>query len=69
MAEATPEIERILEQARAAMIQMRRDGLVGEIAIVVGGNQYQVEERPRRRHVPVKLTDRGSSVVEVVGSA
>lgn len=63
---ATPEIEDVVEQARDALMRMYRDGWVGEVAIVVGGNQYQVEARPRWRYVPVKRHDSKSSVIETV---
>lgn len=68
MGEPTPpDIEQVLEQARIILMQMRRTGWIGEVAVVVGGNQLQVEERLRRRQKPVKLDSRSSSVVEVVG--
>ena len=62
-----PELDQVLEQAREALARMYRDGWIGEVAIVMGGNQFQVEERPRRRHAPVKRVFRKDSVVEAVG--
>lgn len=67
MGEPTPpDIEQVLEQARIVLMRMRRDEWLGEVAVVVGGNQLQVEERLRRRQKPVKVECRGASVVEIV---
>lgn len=64
MSATPPDIEQVLEQTRMVLLQMCRDGWVGEVAIVVGGNQLQVEERPRRKRKPVKRLQ--GSVIEVV---
>ncbi len=44
------EIEEVESLVRAAMLRWHRDDVTGEIVIVRGGNEWQVEERPIVRH-------------------
>ncbi len=54
MAAPTPqEIEDVLEQMREVLIRWHRGGVVGEVTVVSGRNQYQLEECPRHKHRPV----------------
>lgn len=58
------DIEQVLEQVRVILVQWQADGELGEVAIIVGGNQYQPEERPTKRHKPVRRVS-GSQIVRV----
>ncbi len=51
---ATPsDIEQVLEQVRDILVRWQGNGVFGEVTVVVGRNQYQPEERPRKKHEPV----------------
>lgn len=64
MAATPPDIEQVLEQLRGILMRWQSDGTLGEVVVVVGGNQYQPEERPTRRHTPVKR-ESGKAIVRV----
>ncbi len=54
--QATPplEVEAILEQLREVLLTWHETDTLGEIAIVRGGQEWQVEERPKHRHKAVR---------------
>lgn len=54
MDKTTPEDDEVLAQVRELLIAWRRTGSIGEIAVVRGYNQTQVEERPRIKLPAVK---------------
>jgi hypothetical protein len=62
----TSEIQAILAQLEQVLSRWQRDRSFGEIVIISGANDYQVEERPTVKHKPVKRALRGSSVIEKV---
>lgn len=49
-----PEVARILAQLEPVMARWYVDGTLGEVAIVCGNHELQIEERPKRRHEAVK---------------
>lgn len=61
------DIEQVLEQMRIALVRWHEADTLGEIAIVRGGVEYQVEERPKRRHKPIKRESQGMSVIDKSG--
>ena len=67
MAYAPAEIEEVLEQVRRVLLQWHREDTLGEIAIVRGGQELYVEERPRLRHGRVKRESKRMGYAEKVG--
>jgi hypothetical protein len=65
MAQTPEDIETVLDQLRAVLMRWAYDDTLGEIVIVRGSNQSQIEERPIRRHEPVKRARRGQSAVTI----
>ncbi len=66
MAYAPAEIEEVLEQMRRVLLQWHREDTLGEIAIVRGGQELFVEERPRLRHARVKRESKRVGYAEKV---
>lgn len=65
---ATPqEIEQVLEQMREVLLRWHTVDTLGEVAIVRGGQELVVEERPRKRLTPVKREHRRMGYLEKVG--
>ena len=64
MAQSPPDIEQTLEHVRAILVRWQMEGKLGEVAVIVGGNQYQPEERPTTKHPPVKR-ESGKPIVRV----
>jgi hypothetical protein len=61
---ATPcEIEQVLEQMREVLLRWHTEDTLGEVAIVRGYHQYQLEERPRRKHDAVKRGEGGGKAI------
>lgn len=69
MAYTPPEIEQILEQMRDVLMRWHKEDLLGEVAVVRGGQGLQVEERPIHRHPTVKRESKRAGYVERVGQA
>lgn len=61
MAAPVPEIEAVLNQMREVLTRWHERGVNGEVTVVSGNNQYQVEECPRHKHKPVR---RGGTTLE-----
>lgn len=61
------EIEEVLEQVRDALLNWYPTESLGEIAIIRGPHQWQVEERPVRKRKPVKREQGTMKAVERVG--
>lgn len=57
MAATPPDIEQVLDQLREVLIRWHREDTLGEVAIVRGYHQWQVEERPKRKHEAVKRVE------------
>lgn len=66
MAYAPAEIDEVLEQMRRVLLSWHRDDTLGEIAIVRGGQELFVEERPRIRHGRVKRESKRMGYAEKV---
>lgn len=64
MAYTPDDIEQVLEQVRAILVRWHEQGTLGEVAVMVGQNQYQPVERPTRKHKPV-LREQGKPTVRV----
>lgn len=50
MPQTPPAVTEILAQLEPLLCKIYEERGTGEVAIVYGGNQFQVEERPRIRH-------------------
>jgi len=65
MAHAPAEIEQVLEQMRAVLLRWHKEDTLGEVAIVRGYHQLEVEERPRRKPFKaVKREDGGKAIIK-----
>lgn len=53
-ANAHDDIEQALDKVRAILLRWHGEGKFGEVAVIVGQNQYEPQERPIVRHEPVK---------------
>lgn len=62
------EIELVMEQVRIALLQWHREDTLGEVAVVRGGQELYVEERPRFRHGRVKRESKRMGYAEKVGT-
>lgn len=61
---ATPlEIEQVLEQVREALLAWHENDTLGELAVIRGYHQLQLEERPRRKHDAVKRGEGGGKAI------
>ena len=54
---ASLEVEKVLAQIRQVLEQWDDGNTLGEVAIIRGPHQYQVEERPRRKLDAVKRVE------------
>lgn len=48
------EVEEVLEQLRSVLLTWYEHDVLGEVAILHGGHEWTVEERPRRRLPGIK---------------
>jgi len=64
MVHVPEDVENVLDQLRAVLLRWAREDALGEIAIVRGSNQTQIEERPIRRHEPIRRARRGQSYIK-----
>lgn len=62
MAYTPSEVEQVLEQMREVLLRWHCDDTLGEVAVVRGYHQLEVEERPRRKHKAVKREDGGRTI-------
>lgn len=66
MADTPPEIERILQQMRDVLTTWHEKGTLGEVAVLGGQNDWQVEERPNKRKPRIKRSlPHGKPIVRV----
>lgn len=61
------EIESVLEQMRMVLLRWHENDTLGEIAIVRGGQEWQVEERPRHVSARVKRQTKREGYLDKVG--
>lgn len=54
MTQTPRDIEIAVERVRELLVRMAQEGTLGEVAVIVGGNYYQLEERITRRPAPIK---------------
>lgn len=66
MAVTPQEIEQVLEQMREVLLRWHNADRLGEVAILRGGQEWLIEERPRERHPPVKREHRRMGYLEKV---
>lgn len=65
---ATPsEIDEIVEKLLPLLVRWHEKDTLGEIAILRGGQEWEVEERPKRSVGKVKRARRREGYVEKVG--
>jgi hypothetical protein len=63
------EIEQVIEQVREAAYRWDRENKLGEIVLIIGVNDRQVEERDVFKHRPVRRGRRGESVITPVAGS
>lgn len=56
----------ILAQVQDALRRWQRQHKLGEIAIVCGPNDFEVQERPMTKHKRVRRETKSSSLLETV---
>lgn len=61
-----PDIEQVLDQLREVLIRWQRQKKRGEVAIVCGPNDFEVQERPMVKLPRVRREASGSSILEKV---
>ena len=66
MAYTPAEIDEVLEQMRRVLLSWHREDTLGEVAVVRGGQELYVEERPRFRHGRVKRESKRMGYAEKV---
>jgi len=63
MAQTPPHIQDLLNELRELLLAWDERGELGELAIVRGYHQWEVEERPRRKRKSVKHERGGKLIV------
>lgn len=60
------EIDSLLMQLRDVLLSWDENATLGEVAIVGGGHEWQIEERPRHRGARIKRATRHVGYAEKV---
>lgn len=66
MAATPPNHRELLDKLATLMQEWDRLGYVGELALIRGKNQWEIEKRPRFKAGSAKHEQRGGSTIEVV---
>lgn len=64
MAYLPDDIEAAVEDVRQTLLRWHADGTLGEVAVIVGQNQYLPVERPTHKHKPISR-EQGKPTVRI----